>query len=98
LPGVQALQLHHAEEQAQRPGPHGDQEVLPELPDPPSAPGDPDPLTPGVRAHDVRSAAFTRGARIRRPHRYIRRSGVPRPRGRTTRPGERPPLRTLAPT
>ncbi len=32
LPGMQAPQLHHPQEPAQRPGPDGDQEVLPELP------------------------------------------------------------------
>src|SRR6266566_5011545 len=40
LPGVQAPQLHHQEEPAQRPGPDGTDEVLPELPLPPAAPRD----------------------------------------------------------
>src|SRR5215467_12168772 len=41
LPGVQAPQLHHQEEPAQRPGPARADEVLPELPLPPAAPRDP---------------------------------------------------------
>lgn len=39
--GVQAPELHHQEEPAQRPGPPGDQEVLPELQDAPRAQGNP---------------------------------------------------------
>jgi hypothetical protein len=41
LPGVQASELHHAEEPAQRPGPHGAEEVLPQLPQAPGSPRDP---------------------------------------------------------
>src|SRR5579875_2664273 len=41
LPGVQAPELHHQEEPAQRPGPAGADEVLPALPAPPAAPRDP---------------------------------------------------------
>src|SRR5437660_51217 len=37
LPGVQAPQLHHPQEPAERPGPPRVDEVLPELPLPPSA-------------------------------------------------------------
>jgi hypothetical protein len=48
LPGVQAPQLHHAEEPAQRPGPHGAEEVLPQLPQAPGSPRDPLART-GVR-------------------------------------------------
>src|SRR5690242_10561939 len=44
LPGVQAPQLHHQEEPAQRPGPARAEQVLPELPLPPAAPRN--PLTP----------------------------------------------------
>ncbi|CAA9230824.1 MAG: LSU ribosomal protein L33p, partial [uncultured Acidimicrobiales bacterium] len=38
--GVQAPELHHHEEQAERPGTHGDQEVLPVGPDAHEPPGD----------------------------------------------------------
>src|SRR5262249_54502053 len=41
LPGVQAPQLHHPQEPAERPGPARADEVLPELPLPPAASRDP---------------------------------------------------------
>ena len=50
--GVQAPELHHQEEPSERPRPPGDQEVLPELQDPPRAQGN--PLTPAFPASSRR--------------------------------------------
>ena len=110
LHGVQAPQLHHQEEPAQRPRPAGAEEVLPELPRTPAAPRDALGRPPSRRsthglrvgaaqvAPDPTAASAVRGGPRRRSASSPTRSATTNPayRDRRRRPGARPPGRDRA--